>query len=164
MIVGLDLGGNFGYAVLDHDGNLETSGYWKLGTRCGESLYRCFFNLQELFTVYAPSAVGYEQVFGMGKGHSSRFSAHAYGGYEAIVLMASHLHGIQRIEKIAVATIKKVATGYGKAEKFELQSRALEIWGVDPESSDEADAIWCAECVRRKLKLNEHKQKKKTSV
>jgi Holliday junction resolvasome RuvABC endonuclease subunit len=48
------------------------------------------------------------------------------------------------IVEVAQTTIKKFATGSGKAEKSAMVKQAYKEFGVDRESDDEVDAFWMA--------------------
>jgi Holliday junction resolvasome RuvABC endonuclease subunit len=52
---------------------------------------------------------------------------------------------------IAVATIKKLATGSGRAEKEDVEVAAYTRWAYVPGDDNESDALWIAEYARRKF-------------
>lgn len=147
MIIGLDLGAKFGYAVLDKNGFRIDSGTLKLGKRTGDSQLVLWDRLTEIISTNYPSAVGYEEVRGR---HSSLFAAHAYGGYQSIVMMATASFSVNLVG-VTVQQIKKLATGAGRAEKEEIICAANDRWFVGDIDSNEADALWCAEVTRQLL-------------
>ena len=46
--------------------------------------------------------------------------------------------------EIPQMTLKKFATGSGKAQKSDMVKRALKEFGLDVETEDEVDAFWCS--------------------
>lgn len=51
----------------------------------------------------------------------------------------------------AVTTIKKLATGNGRADKGAMIQAAVDRWGVDVDDPDLADAAWVAEWTRLRV-------------
>lgn len=144
MFAGFDLGANFGYAVLDDDGNRVVSGTWEFGKRTPESTERVYEALLELFEIHLPVIVGYEKVNFFHRGIKA---AHAYGTYESILWLVSRKYKVV-LEQFTVNKIKKVATGFGNAEKDEMEAAAMTRWAHIPGDDNEADALWIAECAR----------------
>jgi Holliday junction resolvasome RuvABC endonuclease subunit len=148
MFYGFDLGANCGFAVLDSEGSRVVSGTWKLGKRRPESIERFYQKLTALLLEYPPTAIGYEKVNFFQRGSKA---AHAYGTYEGVLWVAArNLLGDEAVlAMFTVGGIKKLATGYGKAEKEEMEVAAMTRWAYIPDDDNEADALWCAECTRR---------------
>jgi len=147
-IAGLDLGASCGYALIDETGNRIRSGTWKLGKRSGKTIYGFATLLEELFSE-GVGAVGYEKV----RRHRGVNAAHAYGGYEAVLWLACFQVGIPEdwIVPVTVQEIKTTATTLATAEKEAVEGAAMNQWCYVPVDDNDADAIWCAEVVRRKL-------------
>ncbi|ALA07233.1 hypothetical protein SECTIM467_109 [Brevibacillus phage SecTim467] len=95
--------------------------------------------VKELRAKYQPL---YNKVFsemGFTKGKQNRSN---HGVFKARGAMESELVGMELIE-IAVTTVKKVATGNGRAEKIEVQEGIAEILGLPNEwnNDNESDAV-----------------------
>jgi len=148
LIAGFDLGRKCGYAILEEDGSRLRSGTWDLGRRSGRSIHE-FETLLEGVFVEGVSAVGYEKV----RRHRGVEAAHAYGGYEALLWKGCYICGIPEdwIVHITVQQIKRTATTLSSADKEAVEGATLQRWNYLPEDDNEADALWCAECVRRLL-------------
>ena len=150
---GFDLGGNFGYAVLNDTGNRLVSGVINLGKRTPKSLHTFQTHLYNLIKKYDLAVVGYEQVTFMpkgGKGKGGFKAVQAWGGYEAILWTVSYQYECD-ILPVHVGTLKKLATGSGRAEKEDMEVAAYTRWSHVPEDDNESDALWIAEYGRRKF-------------
>lgn len=146
---GFDLGGNCGYAILSDSGQRIASGTIKLGKRCPQSIHSFYDQLITLARKYDIAQVGYEKVaFFARKGGIQ--AAHAYGGYEAVLWLVSVQYGWS-LDEIAVGTIKKLATGSGRAEKEDVEVASFTRWAYVPGDDNESDALWVAEYARRKF-------------
>lgn len=145
MFAGFDLGANCGFAVLDENGNRVTSGTLKLGKRSPESIAKFHQALTSLFEIHLPTHVGYEKVNFFHRGIKA---AHAYGSYESILWLVVQAFKVPT-EQFTVNKIKKTATGFGNAEKDEMEAAAMTRWAYVPNDDNEADALWIAECARR---------------
>jgi Holliday junction resolvasome RuvABC endonuclease subunit len=144
---GFDLGARCGYAILDYNGNRIESGTWDLGKRSPKSLFLFQEKLHTLFTRHDIVVAGYEKVTFMARGRSGFLAVQAWGGYEATLLIEIYKHQCE-MTQVAVGTIKKVATGSGRAEKDEVEAAAYTRWVYVPEDDNESDALWIAECAR----------------
>ena len=78
----------------------------------------------------------YEKVMG----HRSILASHMYGGFEAILLAFCEQHRI-KYDFVHVTSLKLYATGSGTADKETMIAMAI-ARGWDPDTSDEADALW----------------------
>lgn len=147
LYAGFDLGQRFGYAILEEDGNLVDSDSVNLGGRSGKSLSK-FYDLLEGVLSTGVIAVGYEIV----RRHRGVAAAHAYGGYQAILWKLCHDIDItDKLVEVTVSQIKRCATDDSKAEKEDVEAQAMARWARIPEDDNEADALWCAEVVRRMM-------------
>lgn len=147
MFAGFDLGANLGYAVLDITGHRVASGTLRLGKRSPESTVKAYQSLGRLFSKYCPSIVGYEKVTFFGRGFKA---AHAYGTYEAVLWLVA-VSSQSLIEQFTVKDIKRVATGFSNATKDEVGAAAFTRWAYVTVDDNEADALWVAECSRRRF-------------
>lgn len=147
LYAGFDLGQKFGYAILDEDGNRVESETVNLGKRSGKSLSG-FYDLLQTILSNGVIAAGYEKV----RRHRGVHAAHAYGGYEAILKKLCFDMGIEdKLLEVTVQQIKRCATDDPKADKEEIEAQAMARWARIPEDDNEADALFCAEVVRRML-------------
>ncbi len=145
-VLALDLGTNFGWAVLRADGRVESGGENltpKTGQGAGQRFVKFHRFLVELKSRHQDlGAIHYELVAHVpmrnGAPHSSA-AGQIYGGLLAIVQMFGEHHQIP-YEGHHIMTVKKQFTGSGKAQKCDVieQCRAL---GFRPASDNEADAI-----------------------
>lgn len=61
-------------------------------------------------------------------------------GLAAVVILWGEVHGVA-YAGVHTATLKKHATGNGRAEKPAMVAAAAKRWGIEPGSDDEADAL-----------------------
>ena len=138
-ILALDLGTTTGWAIRGYDG-LITSGTanFKPGRYDGGGMrYLRFTNwLTELDRLSGPIAtIWFEEV----RRHAGTDAAHVYGGLLAVLTSWGELRGVP-YQGVAVATIKKHATGKGNANK-DAMIAAVQARGFSPADDNEADAI-----------------------
>lgn len=148
--IGLDLGTNMGVAVIDTANPEHTYATYitlrergrDLVTTHGQIYRRHRAYISNLLTLTQDIAmVCYEHVMF----HTSVLSAHMYGAYEGILLEACHARGVQCVG-YNVTTIKKYATGVGRASKDAMVAAAERRWPkVHIPTHDAADAIWVAD-------------------
>lgn len=158
-ILALDLGASCGWAVGGYAN--PVSGVWKLTppARCPDRTkeLRLVRKLEEARTVWSVTAIAYELVHMAGRPQPCRRcgaiqqvanmkAAHAYGAYQGIVQMFADLHRLE-VYPVAVGTLKKHATGSGRASKAEMLAAAQAKWGEVVKNHDQADALhvldWC---------------------
>lgn len=101
--------------------------------------YKVF--LHELIMHYAPEIIYYEHPLFPGK-RSSRHNLVVGFGYEAILHMVTSQYGIKCVP-VHPSTLKKWATGYGRAEKGDMIVAATGFTGVKlrHDQDNEADAL-----------------------
>lgn len=146
-VLALDLATACGYALIDTDDpeyTLVYSGVIKLpstptGARYSKFQYWLNSTLQTDEQQANVDYVAFEDV----KRHVGTQAAHVYGGLKAIVQMECFRAGIEMIP-LGVGTIKKAATGSGRASKDEMVAAALTRYNVTCSDDNEADAIWIA--------------------
>jgi len=125
-VLGIDPGTKCGWAVHRSDCTLD-SGVWKLQPRKSAPAGSRYKNLYDALTLLlsvesATSPVhliAYEQV----RRHAGTRAAHVYGGIIAVIQMVAMEHNIPTVG-IPVGTIKKRATGSGRATKEEMIAAA----------------------------------------
>lgn len=146
--IGLDLGLHLGWSVFDGD-NLYLSGSYRIGKKvCGESIAALRTFLEDLLPKYQPCVVQYEEVKQF---HKSKKAASAFGIYEGILLLVCYDLSINQVQTIGTTTLKKLATGGGKAEKIDMEYAAKQKWGFWAADDNEADALWIGWCATQEL-------------
>lgn len=141
MMLALDLGTKTGWARRDEAGRV-TSGtldLGKLAKKRGVTRYRVLLDFLMGYgggpRLIPGDLVAFEDVAFM----VSVRQAHVYGGLRAIVETAACDTGAVCVP-VPVATIKKHATGSGKADKAAM-IRAARRAGHEPKDDNEADAL-----------------------
>lgn len=139
VVWGIDLGTTTGYAIRRGDDVLA------IGARRFSSSDARFAEAYEFFCKTAwkfqPSWVYYEDV----RRHPSATQANVYCGMRGVLFAALGAEAQQAaVVPVAVGTLKKFATGNGKAEKAEMVHAAALRWHYDL-THDEADALWVSE-------------------
>lgn len=142
-ILALDLGTLTGWATLDARGRLR-SGLWRLPEANAIAAYVALRqHLREILDARHPRLVAYEDV--PGNVHLSGESAHRWGGFEAVVLLACAEHRVPRFLGVNPATWKTAAGLTTETSEGPALAAARRRWpGVRFESADEAVARWVA--------------------
>jgi hypothetical protein len=138
-ILALDLGTTTGWALRGQDG-LITSGTasFRPGRYDGGGMrYLRFTNwLTEIDRLSGPvAAIWFEEV----RRHAGTDASHIYGGLMATLTAWAELRGVP-YQGVPVGTIKRHATGKGKADKAAMVA-AVRARGFSPADDNEADAI-----------------------
>lgn len=149
MVMGLDLGLRTGWAILDAAGIRLHSGVLRFNAY-PNPIIRARFVRDRLTTLIAARGrdvthVGYEMV----RRHEGTQAAHVYGGLQWAVLSAMWQHQAS-LTALEVAEAKRTATGKGNADKDAMLAAARRRWG-DVADHNEADALWIAETLRRRI-------------
>lgn len=140
-VLGVDQATHTGFAVIDEQGNIISSGTKAFSTKLGERLNQFEAWFRDMLITYAPAMVVYE------KPH--------FRGYDSTVscvgLVVEMLKGAAAtgtpLNGVHTATLKSFATGSGKATKEEMTEAANKAAGVNlsaASNNDEADAIHLA--------------------
>jgi Holliday junction resolvasome RuvABC endonuclease subunit len=139
-VVGLDFGRTMGLAIV-HSGVLVRHQSIKLPESHGERFHE-FLQVLRQQCLQEGEFVAYESV----ARHIGTKAAHAYGGYLAIFQMFCYQAGVKSYG-VPVGTLKKFATGSGRASKNEMIKAANDRLGLQLKSKDHnaADAIWVAQ-------------------
>ena len=142
MILGLDCGTKTGWAITRNDGSIWESGVQDFSKRRGESngaMFLRFRNwLHELMTHCQLEFVAYEQAHHRG-GAATEIGVNLAGRVQEQCAALG-------IEYAAVhtATLKKWATGSGRAEKSQMIAKVQPMLGRAPIDDNEADAVMIA--------------------
>lgn len=139
MILCLDLGTTFGYAVVDPvKKQVVETGRFKLTkeNKSGRRFSQLYKWLQTYHQSYKFTQCYYELV----RRHIGTDAAHCYGAYRGIMLSWAYDMNMEIPVGLGVGTIKKAATGKGKASKEEMIAAVQEL-GYLPKDDNEADAI-----------------------
>lgn len=147
-VLGIDPGTKCGWAVLD-DGKVVASGVWRLSPKRHEGggmrYVRLRIYLDEIAALKIKAAA-YEEV----RRHMGVDAAHVYGGIVAVLQSWCEDNKVP-YQAIPVGTVKKHATGKGNAGKPAMVAAARERFGVEPETDDEADALFIADMFSKAL-------------
>lgn len=160
VAIGLDLGTHMGHAMVDMDGRRVESGVWHFehrgreaktdpGARILRAINMVGSYLAEAQARHRVVGVLYELV----RRHEGVQAAHVYGGLQWIVLAQCSRLGID-VDVAEVAALKTIATSKGNASKDDMVLAARRRWGIDiheEHAADEADALWCADMLRRRV-------------
>tara|TARA_B100001123_G_scaffold450928_1_gene625187 strand:+ start:3255 stop:3734 length:480 start_codon:yes stop_codon:yes gene_type:complete len=153
-VLGIDPGTHCGWAVLNESGDRDASGVWNLqpGRHQGGGMrfVKLRAYLSEVVDAYKEHSLvlAYEEV----RRHRGTTAAHVYGGVVAVITELCEDREIP-YQAIPVGTIKKRATGKGNAGKEAVVAAAEKQWPHPISRDDEADALWCAMCLREDLRL-----------
>ena len=143
MILGLDMATKTGWCLMNLHGQVVASGVQDFSKRRGESNGLMFLRFRNwLYANFkqgaAPSIMAYER-------------AHMRGGAATEVCMGFQTHAQSfaaeinaEMAPVPTTTLKKWATGHGKADKEAMKYRAASFIGRDPIDDNEADAILVA--------------------
>lgn len=166
IIVGLDIGSNFGYAVLMGRRRLA-SGTWRLwcaakdkkkGTHQGYRWKRLYDALSQLLRKWCKSSKGEKihVVVEDVRRHVGTTAAHVYGGLLAIVDMVILSLGAEKFEYslLGVSSWKRITTGKGNASKQEYVDAVNQIFRLQlnvSKNEDEAAALGVAAAYTNKI-------------
>lgn len=150
-IIGIDPGyGRIGYGVISRTsaathcltyGCIETQSSMPLSDR----LHQIHAELASLLEKYRPDCIAVEKLYFFKNVTTGIDVAQARG----VILLTAHLHNIP-LQEFTPLQIKQAATGYGQADKRQLQkmvSLLLHLKEI-PKPDDAADALAVALCAR----------------
>lgn len=149
VVLGIDPGfGSLGYAVItEKSGMMRAIDYGCLKTPASDSfpsrLNALFTTVTKLITTHCPSRIGVEKLFFEKNTKTAIDVAQARG----VILLACCQSAIPIIECTPLQ-VKLAATGYGKAEKKQVQHMMKLLLGLPvlPKQDDAADALAIAYC------------------
>lgn len=143
-ILGLDPGtASTGYGIIDHiDGRLQVVDYGVIRTPAGESastrLQVIYNELNDLIERYHPDSAGVEELF-FGRNITTAISV---GQARGVLLLALANANIP-VGEYSPPKIKESVTGYGKAEKAQVQLMIRNLLDLEetPRPDDAADGL-----------------------
>lgn len=149
IILGIDPGiAITGFGVLaDHRGDARAIDFGVIRTPAEDPLPRrlqtLYNELLSLLNRHHPHAVAVEELFFAKNARTALTVGHARG----VVLLATAQSGAQ-IFQYKPAEVKQAVTGYGSAEKRQIQEMVRLLLGLDdiPRPDDAADALAVALC------------------
>lgn len=144
IILGIDPGlARMGYGVIKAENGRHTLlQYGILGTEPGESLpYRLrsvFLGVNQLMDTFQPDEVAFEELF-FSKNVTTGMAVSAARGAALVAAVTR----TERLFEYTPMQIKQSVTGYGKADKRQVQEMVRMILGMDeiPKPDDAADAL-----------------------
>jgi crossover junction endodeoxyribonuclease RuvC len=144
-VLGIDPGSRLcGYGVVDADGRYLASGTLVLstGSPLHTRLRELHHGLSEVVAEFRPEEASVEKVFFARSVQSALTLGHARG----VALLAVAMAGIP-LHEYSPSEIKKAITGYGRADKAQMQAMVRRILHLDfTPSPDGADALAAALC------------------
>ncbi len=149
VILGIDPGlATVGFGVLDYSaGRFGVIEYGAILTSAGtpieDRILDIYKNVCELCRTFKPSAVSVEELFF----NNNRKTAVAVCEARGVILLAARECGVPIFEYTPLQ-IKQALTGYGRAEKHQIQYMVKTILGLRkiPKPDDTADALAMAIC------------------
>lgn len=156
-ILGIDPGiAIVGYGIIDYIGNkFKTIDYGAITTKAHTSLDSrlsiVYDGVCELIDKYKPDAVSIEELFFNTNVKTAITVAHARG----VIVLASAKKGVETFEYTPLQ-IKQALTGYGRADKPQMQNMVKIMLGLNaiPKPDDVADALAVAVCHAHSFALN----------
>lgn len=156
-ILGLDPGyGRLGYGVMTTDGrNVAVITCGVMTTQAGEAtsdrLHELGDDLEQLMDSHKPDLVVIEELF-FAKNVTTGLKVAEVRG---VIIYLAAKRGIQVVECKPVE-VKMAITGYGKADKKQVQEMVKVVFGLKtiPKPDDAADALAIAWCGAYKIKLD----------
>jgi len=145
LILGIDPGSRYcGYGIISSDGKYVTSG--RIVLNAGRPLYERLRDLREgLVSVvreFEPAEAAVEKVFFAKSARAALSLGHARG----IALLVAADEGMD-VHEYSALEVKKAVTGYGRAEKRQVQEMVKNTLGIKVTlSPDGADALALAMC------------------
>lgn len=137
-ILGLDLGGVTGWAILSSAAPLH--GYFDLRNKHGEGGGMPFLKFRNRLgeLLAGIDLVVYEEV----RFAATTDAAIAWGGFRSILLAECEARAVP-VKGYTPSQIKRHATGKGTADKQAMLAAAQARWPA--KDHNEADALWCAD-------------------
>lgn len=117
--------------------------YTEAGTEITERLEILYKGISELLREYKPDAISVEELF-FNKNVSTALTV---GMARGVILLASKHHNVPFFEYTPLQ-VKVAMTGYGRAEKSQMQRMVQMLLGLKeiPKPDDAADALAIAYC------------------
>ncbi len=149
-ILGIDPGtATTGYGLIDivGDDNIEVVNYGVIQTPSSdvmtERLKAIFEDINYLMDTFNPDIMAIEELFFFKNAKTIITVSQARG----VILVAGANHGIEIVEYTPLQ-VKLNLTGYGRADKNEMQTTVMQLLNLDeiPKPDDAADALAIALC------------------
>lgn len=148
-ILALDPANRTGWAYVDAEGR-RLSGAFCIAKRTdrhpGARIARFMAALREFLVKYPVDVVACEDSHFGTRNHET---AAMHAELRGLIKLMAYERGARFIA-YKPSTIKKFATGYGKAEKSQMIKAARTVLGVEVDDDDEADALFILELARRR--------------
>ena len=149
LILGIDPGyAIVGYGLIEYVGNrFRVFDYGSIQTKAGmptnERLKIIYDSMTELIARHKPDAMAVEELFFNTNSKTAIVVAEARG----IILLSAINAGID-IAEYTPLQVKQAVTGYGRADKNQVQQMTKALLGLDkvPKPDDTADALAIAIC------------------
>ena len=144
VILGVDPGvATVGYGVIEIKGNrLSYIGHGTIQTSSKKMLparlLEIFNEMNRLITKHRPGLMGVEQLFFAKNVKTAMMVSQARG----VILLAGEKQGV-RVEEYTPLKVKSTLTGYGQADKSQIQKMVKALLGLPeiPKPDDAADAL-----------------------
>ena len=147
IIMGIDPGlATMGYGIIEANrGNSRLIQYGTINTPAGEPmpqrLRAIYMGVQQLMNIYHPDEVAFEELF-FSKNITTGMAVSAARG----VALLAVVEKTDNLYEYTPMQIKQAITGYGKADKKQIQQMVKMLLRMEeiPKPDDAADAIACA--------------------
>jgi crossover junction endodeoxyribonuclease RuvC len=153
-VLGIDPGSRLcGYGIIDTNGQYITSGTIAVtaGAPLDGRLREIYRDLVDVIREFEPQIASVEKVFFAKSVQSALTLGHARG----VALLAASEHGLS-VHEYSALEVKKAVTGYGKAEKSQVQEMVKRVLNINTAlSPDGADALAIALCHISRIKYSE---------
>lgn len=157
IIIGIDPGyAIVGIGVVEYAGNkFRTLEYNAITTPAGmntvDRLKKIYDEMTIYIEKYKPDSIAVEELFFNSNQKTAINVAQARG----VILVAAANHGVP-ISEYTPLQVKQSVTGYGRAEKSQIQQMVKMILGLNaiPKPDDAADALALAICHAHSNKIN----------
>ena len=149
IILGIDPGyAIVGYGLIEYIGNrFRVFDYGSIQTKAGtptnERLKIVYDSMNEIIAKHKPDAMAIEELFFNTNSKTAIVVAEARG----IILLSAMNAGLE-IGEYTPLQVKQAVTGYGRADKNQVQQMTKAMLGLDkvPKPDDTADALAIAIC------------------
>ena len=149
VILGIDPGyAIVGYGLIEYIGNrFRVFDYGSIQTKAGvptnERLKIVYDSMNEIIARHKPDAMAIEELFFNTNSKTAIVVAEARG----IILLSAMNAGLE-ISEYTPLQVKQAVTGYGRADKNQVQQMTKALLGLDkvPKPDDTADALAIAIC------------------
>ena len=156
-ILGIDPGiAIVGYGVVDKEGNrYKTVGYDAITTRAHtpleERIKLVYDGVNEVIKLYKPDAMSIEELFF----NNNAKTALTVGQARGVIILAAVENNLP-IHEYTPLQVKQALTGYGRAEKAQIQQMVKSMLGLSavPKPDDVADALANAVCHGNSMMFN----------